>query len=140
MPSCKFIKAGSANISGIKTYSDFVKLKFAGKDLSLASDTKYVDSITGDVFFYFNIIRSHKSSTPSKPMITTYVEGFRETWKSLGVIEDDSLSTIDDSVAGSAIHGDILHTEDNLVEVAGTNTSFDAYNTVKRNLRIISSN
>ena len=62
LDSCSFIKANSKGISGIKTYGDFVKLKIADHDLSLVSNIKYIDNATGDVFFCFDKIQTHKEN------------------------------------------------------------------------------
>ena len=96
LDSCSFVKANSKGISGIKTYGDFVKLKIADHDLSLVSYTKYIDNATGDVFFCFDKIQTHKENSraklfSSKDIMTIRVDGFKQLWQDINLLEHDSV-------------------------------------------------
>jgi len=83
LESCKYIKSDSKDISGIKTYGGVIKLKLAGKDLSLYTNQKYLETSTGNVFIVFDKIGDHKLKNDSKLVTTIEVENFTAVWKDL---------------------------------------------------------
>ncbi len=52
---CKFIKANSEGISGIKIIGGIIKLKLASENISIAADVKYINesSLTTLIVFDF---------------------------------------------------------------------------------------
>lgn len=89
MQDCNFIKKDSHNVSGIKTYDSIIKLKIAGEDLSLVTNSQYVDK-HGDVLIIFEQIKTHSENARSSgktKLATIKVEDFTQIFVP-SVVED----------------------------------------------------
>lgn len=111
LSNCSFIKADSHRVSGIKTHNGLIRLKLAGKDISLSTNTRFIDK-AGNLFINFDKVRSHKDPMGAK--ITTHaVESFSDLpiWHKFSQAEGDD-ATFDElshhafGVAESEVVGD----------------------------------
>jgi hypothetical protein len=76
---CKFIKADSEGMSGIKTYAGIIKLKVAGENWEIMTHTKYLDKSTGNSLIIFDQIIDHKDK-PKGVLETIKLDNFTDIW------------------------------------------------------------
>jgi hypothetical protein len=105
--NCKFIKADSQGMSGIKTYGGIIKFKVAGENWEIMTHTKYLDK-SGNTLIIFDQIIDHKDK-PTGDLETIKLDNFISIWAQLmGDSEDQSSALVDhhSELIGSNIEQD----------------------------------
>lgn len=102
LSNCSFIKSNSKGMAGVKMHNGLIRLKLASENISLSTDTKYIDK-DGNILIILDTMRTHKTTIGSKgaEIKIHQVDSFNDLFRSditnciLGSEDKDELHSSD---------------------------------------------